>query len=156
MGINYCSKKLKAAAACAALLVCLSIQSPAHAAAGNTVAIPRCGMDRFSLLENQVSSLVETRATETYVVKVPARSALKASSSFSMSAGETITISATYSPSTAKLNVGLIYADGSFHYFTATGGQISKTIEVKEGGTYTLAIQNTASYDVTVSGFVNY
>ncbi|HJB79369.1 hypothetical protein [uncultured Flavonifractor sp.] len=73
-----------------------------------------------------------------------------------MSAGETITIDATYSPSTAKLDVGLIASDGSFHYFTATGGRISKTIEMTEAGTYTLAFQNNASYKVTVSGSVNY
>lgn len=153
--MNY-SKKLKAAAACAALLVCLSVQNPAYAATGNTADAPWSGTDRFSLLENQVNALVESRATETYVVSIPAHSALKASSSFSMSAGETITIDATYSPSTAKLDVGLIASDGSFHYFTATGGRISKTIEMTEAGTYTLAFQNNASYKVTVSGSVNY
>lgn len=151
-----CSKKLKAVAACAALLVCLSVQNPAYAAAGNTAATPWCGADQFSLLEHQVNALVESRATETYVVSIPAHSALKASSSFSMAAKETITIDATYSPSTAELDVGLIYADGSFHYFTATGGRISKTIRMAEAGTYTLAFRNNAFYKVKVSGSVNY
>ncbi len=73
-----------------------------------------------------------------------------------MSANETITIDATYSPSTAKLDVGLIASDGSFHYFTATGGRISKTIRIEDAGTYTLAFRNNASYKVTVSGSVNY
>ena len=151
-----CNKKLKAAAACIALLVCFGVQSPAYAAAGNTAAAPWSGTDRFSLLENQVNALIESRATETYVVSIPANSALNASSSFSMSANETITIDATYSPSTAKLDVGLIASDGSFHYFTATGGRISKTIRLEDAGTYTLAFRNNASYKVTVSGSVNY
>lgn len=151
-----CSKKLKAAAACAALLVCLGVQSPVSAAVGDTAATPWYGTGRFSLLERQVNSLIESRASETYFISIPARSALKASSSFSMAAKETITIDATYSPSTAELDVGLIYADGSFHYFTATGGRISKTIRMEEAGTYTLAIRNNAAYKVTVSGSVNY
>ena len=114
------------------------------------------GVGAKSLLEHQIDSLIESRATETYNIRISANTLSKASSSFSMSAGETITINATYTPSTAKLDVGLIYSDGSFHYFTATGGQISKTIEMTEAGTYTLAIRNNASYKVGVSGSVNY
>lgn len=151
MGMN-CKNRFKAVAACVALLGCLSMQSPAFAV--------QCDVTRDvgtnSLLERQIDNLIESRATETYYIKISANTLSKASSSFSMSTGETITIDATYSPSTAKLDVGLIASDGSFHYFTATGGRISKTIEMTEAGTYTLAFQNNASYKVTVSGSVNY
>lgn len=147
-----CKNRLKAVAACVALLGCLSMQSPAFAVQCDMTH----GVGAKSLLERQIDNLIESRTTETYYIRISANTLSKASSSFSMSAGETITISATYSPSTAKLDVGLIASDGSFHYFTATGGWISKTIEMTEAGTYTLAIQNTASYDVTVSGSVNY
>lgn len=151
MGMN-CKNRLKAAAACAALLGCLSMQSPAFAVQCDVTH----DVSTNSLLEHQIDSLIESRATETYFVKISANTLSKASSSFSMSAGETITIDATYSPSAANLDVGLIYSDGSFHYFTATGGRINKTIEITEPGTYTLAIQNNASYKVTVSGSVRY
>lgn len=151
MGMN-CKNRLKAVAACVALLGCLSMQSPAFAVQCDVTH----DVSTNSLLEHQIDSLIESRATETYYIKISANTLSKASSSFSMSAGETITIDATYSPSTAKLDVGLIASDGSFHYFTATGGRISKTIEMTEAGTYTLAIQNNASYKVTVSGSVNY
>ena len=151
-----CKNRLKAAAACVALLGCLSTQSPAFAVQCDMTATPWNGVGTNSLLEHQIDSLIESRATETYYIKISANTLSKASSSFSMSAGETITIDATYSPSTAKLDVGLIASDGSFHYFTATGGRISKTIEMTEAGTYTLAFQNNASYKVTVSGSVNY
>ena len=151
MGMN-CKNRLKAVAACVALLGCLSMQSPAFAVQCDVTH----DVSTNSLLEHQIDSLIESRATETYFVKISANTLSKASSSFSMSAGETITIDATYSPSTAKLDVGLIASDGSFHYFTATGGRISKTIEMTEAGTYTLAFQNNASYKVTVSGSVNY
>lgn len=151
MGMN-CKNRLKAVAACVALLGCLSMQSPAFAVQCDVTH----DVSTNSLLEHQIDSLIESRATETYYIKISANTLSKASSSFSMSAGETITINATYTPSTAKLDVGLIYSDGSFHYFTVTGGQISKTIEMTEAGTYTLAIRNNASYKVGVSGSVNY
>ena len=151
MGMN-CKNRLKAVAACVALLGCLSMQSPAFAVQCDVTH----DVGTNSLLEHQIDSLIESRATETYYIKISANTLSKASSSFSMSAGETITIDATYSPSTAKLDVGLIASDGSFHYFTATGGRISKTIRMEEAGTYTLAFQNNASYKVTVSGSVNY
>lgn len=151
MGMN-CKNRLKAVTACVALLGCLSMQSPTFAVQCDMTH----GVGAKSLLEHQIDSLIESRATETYNIRISANTLSKASSSFSMSAGETITINATYTPSTAKLDVGLIYSDGSFHYFTVTGGQISKTIEMTEAGTYTLAIRNNASYKVGVSGSVNY
>ena len=151
MGMN-CKNRLKAVAACVALLGCLSMQSPAFAVQCDVTH----DVSTNSLLEHQIDSLIESRATETYYIKISANTLSKASSSFSMSAGETITIDATYSPSTAKLDVGLIASDGSFHYFTATGGRISKTIRIEDAGTYTLAFRNNASYKVTVSGSVNY
>ena len=155
MGMN-CKHRLKAAAACVALLGCLCMQSPAFAVQCDMTDPAWHGVGAKSLLEHQIDSLIESRATKTFYIKISGNTLSKASSSFSMFAGETITIDATYSPSTAKLDVGLIASDGSFHYFTATGGRISKMIRMEEAGTYTLAIRNNASCQVTVSGSVNY
>ena len=151
MGMN-CKNRLKAVAACVALLGCLSMQSPAFAVQCDVTH----DVSTNSLLEHQIDSLIESRSTETYYIKISGNTLSKASSSFSVSAGETIIIDAIYSPSTAELDVGLIYADGSFHYFTATDGRISKTIEMTEVGTYVLAIRNNASYKVAVSGSINH
>lgn len=52
-----------------------------------------------------------------------------------MEAGETITVSATYTPRSAS---------------------VDKTIRVNQRGDYTLAIRNNSSNTVSVSGFVNY
>ncbi len=150
------NKGLKVTVACAALLACIATPNLVSAAAYDAAVADRNDTERTSLLERQIEGLVEDRASKTFRMTVPADSLLKASSSFSMAANETITIDATYSPSTAKLDVGLIYPDGSFRYFSATGGRVSKTIRMAEAGSYTLAIQNNASYKVTVSGSVNY
>ena len=96
------------------------------------------------------------RATNQFNLKVSARRIAKAATSFPMGPVETITITASFSPSNANMDFGLMDSDGIFHYVTVTGGTINQTFLIEEWGDYTLAIRNNSSYTVSVSGFVNY
>ncbi len=96
------------------------------------------------------------RATNQFNLKVSSGRVAKAATSFSMGPEETITITASFSPSNASMDFGLMDSDGIFHYVTITGGTINQTFLIEEWGDYTLAIRNNSSSTVTVSGFVNY
>ena len=73
MGMN-CKNRLKAVAACVALLGCLSMQSPAFAVQCDVTH----DVSTNSLLEHQIDSLIESRATETYYIKISANTLSKA------------------------------------------------------------------------------
>lgn len=75
---------------------------------------------------------------------------------FSLAAGERVTINASYFPTDAKVDFGLVDSDGIFHYVSVSNGTINQTIRISEQGNYTFAIRNNSSYTVNVSGFVNY
>lgn len=101
-------------------------------------------------------SIIEPRASGSFHADIPANSAIKVDQSFQLQAKEVVTINASYSPSSAKLDFGLIAPDGSFHYVSVTGGSASKKIQVDEKGAYTLAVRNNSSFTVDVSCYVNY
>ena len=96
------------------------------------------------------------RATNRFSVSVPAKKIIGADISFSMAAGESVTINASYLPKTASVDFGLVDSDGIFHFVNVTGGSIDKTIRIKESGNYTFAVRNNSSSTIEVSGFVNY
>lgn len=73
-----------------------------------------------------------------------------------MSAGETITINATYMPTTADVDFGLIDKNGVFHYLKGENGAFNQEIEIPENGTYTFAVRNNSNVSVDVTGFVKY
>lgn len=81
---------------------------------------------------------------------------MKASSSFPMEYGETVTITASYTPASASMDFGLIDSDGTFYPVRANNGSINQTIRIDLRGNYTFAIRNNSSYTVNVFGFVNY
>ena len=81
---------------------------------------------------------------------------LSGTTSFSLEAGETITINASYSPASASVDFGYLDPDGRFHFVNVTGGGVNYTFEVEERGSYTLAIRNNSSQTVSVSGTINY
>ena len=56
------------------------------------------------------------RATGRFSMDVPGGALVKASSSFPLEAGETVTIKATYTPFSASVDFGLIAPDGYFYY----------------------------------------
>ena len=106
--------------------------------------------------ERLVNNSVNPRATVSFNIVIPAKSQSRANSSFPLAAGETVTIKACYAPFSASVDFGLIAPDGTFYYFRATNVSIDKTIQVPESGEYILQIRNNASFQVEVSGFVNY
>ena len=96
------------------------------------------------------------RATGRFSMEVPGGALVKASSSFPLEAGETVTIKATYTPFSGSVDFGLIAPDGYFYYLNADDGSFDETIKVDERGNYTFAVQNNSSKAVSVSGYVNY
>lgn len=96
------------------------------------------------------------RATGSFSTKIPANTLFAADSSFPLEAGEAVTINASYSPASASVDFGVIAPDGKFYAVNVTGGSINKTIRVNARGSYTFAIRNNSSNELSVSGYVNY
>lgn len=94
-------------------------------------------------------------ASGAFNVTVPAKSSVYGNTTFSLSAGETVRINASYYPD-ANVDFGLMAPDGKYHYFSATNGSIDKTIKVDKNGSYTLLIQNNSAKEISVSGYVRY
>ena len=69
--------------------------------------------------------------------------------SVSISAGQKITISGSYTPTNAKLQVGYVNSSGTVTYVTLTGVSGSHTFSVNKTGPYQIAEGNLSSYDVT-------
>lgn len=107
-------------------------------------------------ISDQGVEITERRATGKFDFEIPAKTLMKASSSFPMEYGETVTIKAVYSPDSASVDFGLIDSDGLFYPVRGSNGSIDQTIRIDERGTYTFAVRNNSSYKVSVSGFVNY
>lgn len=106
--------------------------------------------------KDSAASLIETIATGSFSMSIPANSTARASSSFQLVAGETVTIKASYAPFTANIDIGLVAPNGKFYYFSIGDGSIDKTIRVNENGNYILQLKNNSNVEVKVSGFVNY
>ena len=105
---------------------------------------------------SEMKTFVVPRATESFSISIPAKTALSANTSFPLAAGETVTIKASYAPFSASVDVGLIAPNGVYYYLTITNGSIDKTIKVPENGDYILQIRNNEDFTVDVAGFVNY
>lgn len=99
---------------------------------------------------------VVLRATGKFDMEVPGNTAVKASSSFPLEAGEVVTIKATYSPFSASVDFGLIAPDGLFYGLNTQTGSFDEAIEVDQRGHYYLAVRNNSSNTIHVSGHVNY
>lgn len=96
------------------------------------------------------------RASSRFNADIPGNIFFTANSSFPLDAGESVTIKASYSPSSASVDFGLVAPDGIFYYVTAAGGSVSKTFLIEESGHYTLAIRNNSGAEISVSGRVSY
>lgn len=102
------------------------------------------------------STAVIMRASGSFSMSVSAYGQTEADKTFPMEAGETVSISAVYTPDDASMDFGLIDPDGVFHYFNVRTGSIDKTIRIEESGNYRLAVRNNSENTVKVSGFVKY
>lgn len=124
--------------ACIAVIGCLSV----NAGAVETV-------------EAETSAVI-ARAANRFSTDIPGDSLYTDDKSFPLAVGETITISATYTPRSASVDFGFIAPDGLFYSVSGKNGSVDQTIQVSQRGDYTLAIRNNSSNTVSVSGFVNY
>ena len=104
----------------------------------------------------QETQSISTHATSRFNTEVSTNTIIAANTEFSLEAGETVTIQAVYSPFDASADFGLIDSDGVFHYLNTDEGDFNKTIEIKESGHYTLAVQNNSPNTISVSGYVSY
>lgn len=96
------------------------------------------------------------RASGRFSMTIKANAYSKASSSFSLAAGESVTIRGAYTPSTASVDFGVTDEDGNFLYVRVTGGTMNVTIPITERGNYTLTVRNNSSSAIDVSGVVTY
>ena len=106
-------------------------------------------------LEPPAADVLVVRASGSFNMSVPAGSILGDRRELSMSKGETVRISATYSPD-GSVDFGLIDSNGVFHYVNTTSGGIDKSIEITESGTYIFAVRNNSSQEIKVSGEIKY
>lgn len=106
--------------------------------------------------ENEVAEPITVRATGKFSMEVSGETAVQASTSFPLEAGETVEIKATYSPFSASVDFGLIAPNGLFYSVNVTDGSVDQVIEIVERGNYTLAVRNNSSMTISVSGYVNY
>lgn len=111
-----------------------------------------------SAMENALNGeeVAIARATGRFSMDISANSSKKASTSFSLEAGEVVTIKASYSPFSASVDFGLIAPNGRFYYVTVTDGSVDEAVTVTERGNYTFLVRNNSSVDISVAGFVNY
>lgn len=116
------------------------------------VCIPASAME--NALNEEETAIA--KATGRFSMDISANSSKKASTSFSLEYGETVTIKASYSPFSANVDFGLIDSAGRFHYVTITSGSIDQEIKITERGNYTFAVRNNSAYSINVSGYVNY
>lgn len=109
-------------------------------------------------VENDSHEVTEIvmRASRKFSMEIPGNTAVQASSSLPLEAGETVTIKASYSPFSASVDFGLIVPDGYFYSLNTTTGSFDGTIEVNQRGNYTFAVRNNSSKPISVSGYVNY
>lgn len=132
------------------MLACMVIMGTACVSAGavsETVASP-------GTIEKETTMGVF--ASGSFSMSVSPYGKSEASTAFPLEAGETVSISAVYTPENASMDFGLVDPDGVFHYFNVTGGSIDKTIRVSENGNYTFAVRNNSGKTVKVTGFVKY
>lgn len=103
-------------------------------------------------LGEQKVEIEERRASGKFDFDIPAKTLMKASSSFPMEYGETVTITASYTPASASMDFGLIDSDGTFYPVRANNGSINQTIRIDLRGNYTFAMLAPGAHSQLGSG----
>ena len=122
------------------------------------ITILSCTLLPSYAIEGTVPS-IESRAilvTSEFDLDVPANTIITSSSSFSLDVGDTVVISAAYTPRSSNLDFGIIASNGQFYHVNVSGGVADITIDITRRGVYTFAIRNNSSNTVSVSGYLNY
>lgn len=125
-------------------------------------AISLCGRadaaDRMAMPPEtyRQSTIMSVQATRSFNLSVSPYGRSEADKAFPLEAGETVSISAVYTPKNASMDFGLVDPNGVFHFFNVTDGSIDKTIQVNENGNYIFAVKNNSSKTVKVTGYVKY
>ena len=91
------------------------------------------GQAIYADTEPPAVGVLVTHASGSFNMTVPANSIVRDRTALTMSKGEVVQITATYSPS-GRVDFGLVDSDGVFHYVNATNGSIDKSIEITESG----------------------
>lgn len=130
---------------CFVLLLVLSVLAgslgvPALAAEAQNDAAPISAIERASGWFNETVSAGKTK---------------KLGSAISLKVGEVVTFDASYSPSNASVDFGIVDSKNVFHYINATNGEVDGGVEVPANGSYTPAIRNNSSGSISVSGVVD-
>lgn len=106
--------------------------------------------------EQQNATKAIHRASGGFSVNVPANTLITVDSTFPLEIGETITINAHYTPTTASVDFGFFAPDGLFYPISASNGYINVTIEVTQHGYYRFGIHNKSSNSISAFGIVTY
>ena len=96
------------------------------------------------------------RSSGSFNMTISAGKIKKASIIFSLEAGGSVTINASYTPTSASVDFGLADSNNGFTYINVTNGSINNgVITVTKRGTYTLAVRNNSSNQIDVTGYVD-
>lgn len=131
-----------------ALVTCISIL--------NCLCMSAYAETKFSPGDFVAGEIVALRASGSFDLTVKAHGNSMADTAFPLESGETVRIYATFSPSDADIDIGLVDSDKLFHYVRAKDGVIDQTIVITTRDNYSLAIRNNSGQSVRVVGFVKY
>lgn len=116
-----------------------------------------CGINEMTASAAVIDNNSElTRSTRQFSVTVPGNSIKRGNISFSLEAGEEVSIRATYTPLSADVDFGIVSSGGVFYYINTGNGSIDQTIIVETRDDYTLAVRNNSNSTISASGYVNY
>lgn len=107
-------------------------------------------------LEENHAQVCELRATGHFSFSVKANGKYYIANALSLEAGDTVRITATYSPASANIYIGLVDENGKFYYVRPSNGQINVTLGIEKRGDYRLAVVNNSTSAVSISGNVHY
>lgn len=105
-------------------------------------------------LGEQKVEIEERRASGKFDFDIPAKTLMKASSSFPMEYGETVTITASYTPASASMDFGLIDSDTNITNSNAASGMRYLTVTAQDGSALdgTVRIRLASSADELANG----
>ena len=94
--------------------------------------------------------------TSEFSVNVPANTVVQSNTTFSLDDGDTVVITAAFTPRSASVDFGIVAPNGQFYHVNVTGGVADIAIDITRRGNYAFAIRNNSSSVISVSGYLNY